>query len=75
MTRFHIGDQVIKNPSTWVVCEFDGWGRGMGVGIVVEPPFVLDADEVDVRWPGGRCFEYESQLQLAERADCRTGNR
>ena len=32
-------------------------GRGIGIGVVVEPPFVLDSDEVDVRWPGGQCFE------------------
>lgn len=37
--------------------EFDSWGGGIRIGVVVEPPFVLDSDEVDVRWPGGRCFE------------------
>lgn len=56
-TQFQIGDQVVKNPATWQPCEFDAWGRGEGVGVVVESPIPLDADQVDVRWPGGRCFE------------------
>lgn len=54
---FAIGDLVIRNRETWVVNDFDGWGRGEGVGIVVEPPFELEPDSVDVRWPHGRCFE------------------
>jgi hypothetical protein len=56
--RFQIGDKVIKNPATWQPNEFDSWGRGEGVGVVVEPPFTLeDLDAVDVQWQGGRCFE------------------
>ena len=31
------GTKVIKNPDTWVPTEFDGWGRGEGVGTIVEP--------------------------------------
>ncbi len=30
--RFKIGDRVVKNPQTWQKNEFDGWGRGLGVG-------------------------------------------
>ena len=60
--QFIVGDKVIKNPNTWEPNDFDGWGRGEGVGTVVEPPFELDADEADVRWPGGRCFEKTHQL-------------
>jgi hypothetical protein len=57
-SAFRVGDRVIRNPATWVPNEFDAWGRGQGVGIVVEPPFAIDdLGEVDVRWPGGRCFE------------------
>ena len=52
-----VGDRVIKNPETWEVTEFDQWGRGIGVGIIVEPPFELDDLTVDVRWKNGRCFE------------------
>jgi hypothetical protein len=60
---FQPGDRVIKNPDTWQPNEFDSWGRGIGVGTVVEPPFpVDDLQEVDVRWPGGRCFEPISSL-------------
>jgi hypothetical protein len=62
--KFNIGDRVIKNPEGWIPNDFDGWGRGVGVGvgIIVEPPFELDEGDYDVRWPGGRCFERESQL-------------
>jgi hypothetical protein len=56
------GDKVIKNEATWIPNDFDGWGRGIGVGIVVEPPFELPDDETDVRWPAGRCFEDLIQL-------------
>ncbi len=52
---FKVGDRVVKNERTWVVNDFDNWGRGIGVGVVVEPPFrVDDLGEVDVRWPHGR---------------------
>lgn len=54
---FYIGIRVVKNPETWAICEFDLWGRGKGIGIVVEPPFELEDDMIDVRWPNGRCFE------------------
>lgn len=61
--KFQIGDRVIKNPATWQVNDFDSWGRGEGIGEVVEPPFdVDDLNEVDVRWPKGRCFEAVSGL-------------
>lgn len=55
--RYNVGDRVVKNPDTWTPNEFDTWGRGVGVGVVVAPPFDLEDDEVDVRWPKGRCFE------------------
>ncbi len=51
------GDKVLKNPEKWRVTEFDAWGRGVGVGevLAVEP-------DIDVWWPGGRCFEDDDQL-------------
>ena len=55
--RFAIGDRVIKNAETWVANAFDDWKRGIGVGVVVEPPFFLEPETVDVVWPAGRCFE------------------
>lgn len=60
--RFDVGAFVKKNPETWVANDFDSWGRGQGVGQVVQPPFDLPPGEVDVRWPTGRCFEDSSQL-------------
>ena len=61
-TTFSIGDKVIKNSEIWIPNEFDDWGRGIGEGIVVEPPFELDEDYIDVRWPNGRCFENKNYL-------------
>ncbi len=66
---FVIGARVMKNAAAWQVNEFDGWGRGIGVGVVVAPPFELDPGQVDVRWPSGRCFEDTSQLLIAPRTD------
>jgi len=63
------GDRVIKNPATWEPSEFDSWGdgEGVGVGVVVEPPFAVDdLGMVDVRWPGGRCFVKVKCLLLCE---------
>ena len=61
-----IGDRVVKNPETWIVCEFDNWGRGVGVGVVVDPPFEMGVHFVDVRWPAGRCFESVCELKKEE---------
>ena len=63
---FKIGDKVVKNPSTWGPNDFDAWGRGIGIGEVVAPPIELESDVVDVRWPGGRCFERVADLLLHE---------
>jgi hypothetical protein len=62
MPRFQVGDRVVRNPVTWTPTEFDGWGAGECVGVVVEPPFALDDGVVDIRWPGGRCFQREEEL-------------
>lgn len=62
MKKYNVGDKVVKNPETWIPNDFDSWGRGIGVGVVVEAPFDVDDDEADVRWPAGRCFEKAEQL-------------
>ena len=59
MVKFEIGDSVSKNALTWIPNEFDSWGRGVGIGKVVE---VIEEDLVDIRWPGGRCYENTSQI-------------
>lgn len=62
---FKVGDKVVRNPQTWIANEFDHWGRGQGVGEVVESPFGDDdSTVVDVRWPAGRCFEVVGGLLL-----------
>ena len=64
--EFRVGDRVVRNPATWVASEFDSWGRGVGVGVVVAPPFAGDdLNLVDVRWPAGRCFEAVRGLRPA----------
>lgn len=55
----------MKNPATWVVNDFDQWGRGEGVGVVqgAMPGF---EDILDVKWPSGKCFEEPEHLLLVE---------
>ncbi len=60
--EFKVGDQVIKHPEKWQWNEMSDWGRGKGIGIIVDPPFVLQEGSVDVAWPTGRCFEKVEQL-------------
>ena len=69
--KFAIGDRVVRNPATWKPNEFDQWGRGRGVGVVIEPPFHMDDSVVDVRWPCGRCLEEVAGLLPAPQADDR----
>ena len=59
---FHVGDKVIRNPATWQRGESDFWGRGNGVGIVIDPPFGLREGSVYVAWPLGHSFEKVDQL-------------
>lgn len=60
--KIKVGDYVIKNPKNWIPSDFDEWGRGIGTGRVVKPPYEVGEDEVDVIWPAGRCFETTDQL-------------
>lgn len=69
LKKYNIGNLVKKNPDNWIVNDFDRWGRGLGIGEVVEPPFTLNENEVDVVWPAGRCFESIDQLLPASDED------
>lgn len=62
MSDIKIGYKVIKNEDTWIPNDFDSWGRGIGIGVVVEPPFDLEDHELDVRWSDGRCFEQKTEV-------------
>lgn len=68
-TQLNIGDYVKKNPEKWNPNDFDSWGRGEGIGQIVELPFEMEADAVDMRWPAGRCFESLDQLLPATQAE------
>lgn len=57
-----VGTRVIRNPKNWKPNDFDLWGRGKGVGVIVEPPFEMEEGGVDVKWPDGRCFENKDQI-------------
>lgn len=59
---YKAGDKVIKNPTNWEPNEFDGWGRGVGVGEVVEVIDDGDGPFLDVRWPNGKCWEKLNQV-------------
>jgi hypothetical protein len=59
--KFKVGDRVVKNPMTWIANDFDDWGRGIGVGEIVEID-LSDRSDVDVRWPAGRCYEQPGGL-------------
>jgi len=72
--QFKVGVYVKKNPDTWEPNEFDSWGRGEGIGQVVEPPFEMEFFQIDVRWPGGRCFENVDQLLLANKPENNENN-
>ncbi len=62
-----IGDRVIKNPATWVPNDFDSWGRGIGVGVILpDTDGICDDESFDVLWPGGRCVERAIQLLPAK---------
>ena len=61
--KYTIGKKVKKNPETWKPNDFDGWGRGEGIGTIVEE---IDEKEVDVKWTSGRCHEFIDELILVE---------
>lgn len=59
---FKVGDRVVKNPDTWQPSDFDSWGAGIGVGVIVESPWGEIDGELDVRWPAGRCRQEPNEL-------------
>lgn len=55
----NVGDRVVKNSETWNWTEFETWGAGEGIGVVLE---VVDEITVDVQWPAGRCYQDPKEL-------------
>jgi hypothetical protein len=49
---------VIKNPKIWIASDFDRWGSGEGVGLIVN----RHDDWVNVRWPTGRSGHNRNEL-------------
>lgn len=64
---FNVGDRVRKNSATWQRQDFDPAGRGDGIGVVLEPPFLLQDTSVAVAWPECRSLELVTGLLPAER--------
>ena len=58
--RFAVGDRVVKDPAGWIPTDFDAWGAGEGIGVVVEvdPALYL----ADVRWPAGQAWQAFAEL-------------
>lgn len=65
MRNFKPGDKVVKNPETWEASDFDRWGAGEGVGVVISN----EAGVVDVQWTAGRAYQRFWELKLAEESD------
>lgn len=63
--RLQVGDSVVKQDGCREPNGFDQWGRGTGVGEIVEI-FEESGSYCDVRWPSGRCYENFDQIQAAQ---------
>lgn len=59
-----VGQLVRLRPECWREHGFNHWGRGLGVGIVVDPTFELSPVDCDVVWPAGRCWELSAELEV-----------
>jgi hypothetical protein len=66
MSQFKVGDKVVKNAEGWIESDFDQWGAGEGIGIILKAPFPLEDKYYDVRWPRGRCFKRAEELCFSE---------
>jgi hypothetical protein len=69
MSQFKVGDKVVKNAEGWIESDFDQWGAGEGIGIIVAAPFSLSGKFYGVRWPRGRCFKRAEELCFAENTE------
>lgn len=66
---FKVGDKVIPNHDKWIGSEFDQYifsDEKYPIGTIVEPPFEVDQEIVDVRWPNGRYFQNIKELSKYE---------
>lgn len=64
---FEVNDKIVKNEENWIPNDFDSWGRGEGVGLIVEVYPESNSSYVDVRWPGGKCWENIDQIKIYKR--------
>jgi len=68
-----VGQLVRLRPERWRDHASNWWGRAMGVGLVIAPPFDLDSGECEVAWPSGRCFELVRELEVVAPSSTGTG--
>jgi hypothetical protein len=62
-SKLHPGDYVVKIPAVWPPNEFDAWGCGEGVGLVLPDQPDADIGLVDVQWAGGRATHRVEELR------------
>lgn len=60
LTKFEIGEKVIKDEKNWISNEFDSWGRGVGVGVI--DSYSNNIEEIYVKWINGRSLEKLDQI-------------
>lgn len=65
MSSLKPGDKVVKNQEMWEHSDFDRWGIGEGVGIVIS----VDCGLVDVQWTAGRAYQHFWELKLVTEAN------
>lgn len=63
---YSTGTRVVKEERFWIESEFDFWGAGLGVGIIVNDEESLGGSYVDVKWPNGKAYQNINELKIYE---------